>query len=613
MPRSWQEDLACWPTVEEALGHLTVGRLTKLASVVSPKPPKRKPSLVALISAQLEGDRLDALWERLGELERAAVGEVVHGPGRRFDAALFRAKYGGDPDWGTRDRWGSCASTSPLCLLIYDGAVPDDLLARLQTFVAKPSEASIESCQELPVTIERRVEGYDRLAPNRECETETVALSVDERERASPEELRAVLRLVDAGKVAVSDKTRRPTSAGVRAVTAVLDRGDFYADPEIGAIRAFAWPLLVQAAGLAERAGARLQLTAAGRKALAEPAATTLRRAWQRWLDTRLLDELGRIDAIKGQTGKGKRGLTAVAGRREAIGEAFAACPVGRWIAVDELFRYMRASGTTFEVTRDAWSLYLCEPQYGSLGYDGYGGWEILQARYALCVLFEYAATLGVIDVAHVPPSGAREDFGELWGAGGLAFLSRYDGLSYVRLTPLGAYCLGLAGEYDPPPLDPRGVLSVLSTFEIVALQEALSAADRIVLDRYADRTSDRVWRLTPERLLAALDAGGSLDELSEYLAASSTTPLPRPVVRLLGDLGERAARLKDAGAARLIACEDPALATLLASHARTRRLCLLAGDRHIVVPAASARAFRRAVRELGYPAPMSESREAAA
>ena len=63
---------------------------------------------------------------------------------------------------------------------------------------------------------------------------------------------------------------------------------------------------------------------------------------------------------------------------------ALAECPVGRWVCTDELFRYMRAAGHEFEVTRDSWSLYICDPQYGSLGYDGYGDWHILQARYAL-------------------------------------------------------------------------------------------------------------------------------------------------------------------------------------------------------------------------------------
>ena len=99
---------------------------------------------------------------------------------------------------------------------------------------------------------------------------------------------------------------------------------------------------------------------------------------------------------------------------------------------------------------------------------------------------------------------------------------------------------------------------------------------------------------------------------MSEFLAARSVNPIPEPVVRLLDDLEERAGQLRDGGTARLIACGDPALATLVANHARTRRLCLLAGERHIVVPAASERAFRRAVRELGYPFPSSEQRDAA-
>ena len=612
MARSRHGDFVWWPTVEEALGNLTVDGLKPLAALVSTSPPKRKGELVALLARQLEGERLRGLWERLGELERAAVAEVVHGPERRFSAARFRAKYGRDPDWGARDRCDRYGSGSLLRLFIHDHVIPDDLLARLEPFVTAPARASIDSLAELPAAVEREVEHYDHEARKRESWTESAQLVVDERERAAHAELAAVLRLIDAGKVTVSDKTRRPTSAAVRAVTGVLDTGDFYADEEIGPIRAFAWPLLVQAAGLAERSGARLRLTIAGRKALAEPPAPTLRRAWERWLDTRLLDELGRVDEIKGQTGRGKRGLTAVAGRREAIAEALARCPVGSWIEVDELFRYMRASGSDFEVTRDAWSLYLCEPEYGSLGYDGSGGWEILQARYALCVLFEYTATLGLIDVAHVPPAGAREDFRELWGADDLEFLSRYDGLSYVRLTPLGAYCLGIADEYEPPRFELRPVLSVLSTLEIVATAELPSAADRIMLDRYADQASDRAWQLTPERLLRALEAGGSLTELSEFLAARSVNPIPEPVVRLLDDLEERAGQLRDGGTARLIACGDPALATLVANHARTRRLCLLAGERHIVVPVASERAFRRAVRELGYPLPTSERRDAA-
>jgi hypothetical protein len=74
-------------------------------------------------------------------------------------------------------------------------------------------------------------------------------------------------------------------------------------------------------------------------------------------------------------------------------------------------------------------------------------------------VLLEYAATLGLIDVAYTDPRGARGDYRALWGADQLACLSRYDGLVAVRVNELGAAIL-----HDPGALPglglpvPRGV-----------------------------------------------------------------------------------------------------------------------------------------------------------
>jgi hypothetical protein len=98
------------------------------------------------------------------------------------------------------------------------------------------------------------------------------------------------------------------------------------------------------------------------------------------------------------------------------------------------------------------WRLYLVDSYHGSLGYAGREAWAVVEGRYALCVLFEYAATLGLIDVGYVDPGGARDDYRSLWGADHYAFLSRYDGLSYLRVNELGTAIL-----HDP------GVLPVLA------------------------------------------------------------------------------------------------------------------------------------------------------
>jgi hypothetical protein len=92
--------------------------------------------------------------------------------------------------------------------------------------------------------------------------------------------LAAVLQLCAAGKLRCSEKTHRPSAVTVRTVAEALVAGDFYPDE---AIASFAWPLLLQAGGLARRDGTRLELTPRGRKALGQPAHDVIRGLWERW------------------------------------------------------------------------------------------------------------------------------------------------------------------------------------------------------------------------------------------------------------------------------------------------------------------------------------------
>ena len=56
-------------------------------------------------------------------------------------------------------------------------------------------------------------------------------------------------------------------------------------------------------------------------------------------------------------------------------------------------------------------------------------------------------------------------------------------------------------------------------------------------------------------------------------------------------------------GHALLIECADSEVGRELARDKRTKRLCTVTGDGSvIVVPSESEAAFRRAVREMGYP-----------
>jgi XPB/Ssl2-like helicase family protein len=607
------------PTLQLALDSMTADELRKLVALTGQKVPSRKADMAALIVQHFVGERLRTGWESLDELQRAAVAEAVHSPSSRLNGRLFRAKYGRDPDWGSADKLGYDRKPTRLCLFLYKrGIVPADLKARLLKFVPEPRQSTIATLDRLPPVYERTFQRWNPEKRIREQGTEEVTLAVHETERTAQRELLSVLRLVDAGKIAVSDKTRRASASTMDAITTILEGGDFYPrvpveskwhDENAGGIRAFAWPLLIQAGGLAQLAGTRLQLTKAGRKALSEAAAETIRALWTKWMDTTILDELARVECVKGQTGKGKRGLTAVSDRRFAIADSLAECPPGGWVATDEFVRYMRATGNDFAVTRNPWSLYLCEQQYGSFGYDGNA--PILDGRYLLSLLLEYAATLGVIDVALIPPAGARDDFRGLWGSDELPFFSRYDGLLYFRLTPLGAYCLDVETDYQPAPVEVKPVLRVLPNLEIAATVSNLEQSDRLALNAYTTSVSDFVWRLDSSQLLAAIDAGRHVEEIREFLVARSGAALPDTVARLLDDVAERTTKVHDRGLARLIECDDPALAALIANDTRTRKHCMRAGERHLVVTGSSEAAFRRALRDAGYLLAADEKRPA--
>lgn len=425
-------------------------------------------------------------------------------------------------------------------------------------------------------------------------------------EHTAQADLRAVLQLCAAGRVRCSAKTLRPSAATVVAVAEVLEGGDFYPHEPIAA---FAWPLLVQAAGLAELSNGKMVLTARGQAALAKPVHETLARLWQRWLGNGLLDEFSRVEGIKGQ--RAANVLTAVKPRRAQVGAALAALTPGEWVPVDDLFTAMHRAGHDPVIARSEralWKLYLDDPEYGSLGYDGHHDWELLQGRYTLAVLFEYAAPLGLIDIQYVPPAGARRDYHGNWGADWHDQLSRYDGLAAVRLNPLGAYATGQTAGYTPSPA-PRpertaaGALKVLANHDLVAL-DGLPPTQSLLLDAFAQRSSERTWTLTPASLLAAVHGGRDLAELRRCLRDSTDGPLPDTVATLLADAEHRSGQVHNAGPTHLIECSDATVAVLLASDRRIRALATRIGEHHLAVPADRIEAFRRAALALGYPVP---------
>jgi len=601
-------------TLEEMLNEqLTVNKLKPLAGALQKSPPTRKDELVALLLKDLlDPLKLRKRYEALSATEQAAIQEAVHAHDHALNLDRFEAKYGQVREFGKSED-GRRGKPAPLDFFFpgHYAVLPSDLQTLLQQFVPRPKELKAGGTDELPAQVRRpHVDLGSYWTPD----PEEVPLTVRPTARGALHDVMAVLRLIDAGDVRVSDKTRRPSKVAMKAVAAILMDGEYYQDEDRSeyesdpgydlGIKAFAWPMLVQAAGLAEAAGTKLHLTAAGRKATTQPAHEVIRQIWEKWLKTKLLDEFNRIEIIKGQHGSGRNDLTPVAGRREAIVATLTKCPTQQWLSTEELFRLLKASARGFQVSHNPWGLYLFEQQYGSFGYNARYPWEALQGRYTLAFLFEYAATLGLSDVAYIPPAGSRNDFHDRWGADDLSCLSRYDGLMFLRINSLGAWCLGRSPKYQPEAVASERVLKVLPNLDVVAANPPLSPADVLFLDRFAERKSDAVWHLSSAKVLEAVEKGLAVAELRDFLTAKSQETPAQTVTVFLDDVEKKASQLEDLGTVRLIACQNAIVAQTLVNDRRLRDLCQLTGDRQLVFRTADEAAVRRGLREIGYVLP---------
>ena len=582
--------------LKDALTRFTVPELKDLTGYLPGGDVSgRKDQLVERLAAALLGSELKPLWASLDETQQTAVAEAVHHPHGEYSEQRFRAKYQKAPVFRIAGKsYGySSDKCSELCLFIHYSHddrryfVPADLRVYLRAFVAAPAAVWL-AASETPGDAE--------------------GLTIRLTEREALQEVVVMLRTIDQTRVQVSDKTALAGAATLRQLTEKLAGGDFYPwvektnkwDQEIGPIKAFAWPLLLQAGGLAANTGGRLSLSPAGNKALAAAPADALRGLWRKWQKNTLIDEFSRIDAIKGQNSKG-RVMTAIAPRRAAIEATLRECPVGYWVLLDDFSRFMQATDRRFEVTHDLWKLYISDREYGSLGYGVGGDWSILQGRYIATLLFEYAATLGMVDLAYFDPQDGSDDYREIWGTDEMAFLSRYDGLNAIRLTPLGAYVLGLTDAYQPAAITSDVVLAVMPGLQVKVVRGALAVEETLLLENWAVAVEAGVWRLDRAKSLEAIEKGGDIDELQHFLESRDDVPLPETVESFLRLCKRNGQALKIAGSAVLIECRDAETAAAIAAHKETAALCLPAGTKTLVVRANQLDKFHEWVRLLGY------------
>lgn len=574
---------------------------------LTPKSRKKIDAVAEILTILKDTNKAAKIFLTLDSIQQKAVSEAIFHQKNEFDDGRFSAKYGTNPSFKNKLNQYDSEPTM-LCLFIYSDEtgkfIPADLAAKLKPYVPKPQGFYLKTIETLPENITIKFPDWKRK------NEQMIPLIVRETATDAMQDFRAILRLIEDKKIAVSDKTFYPSAKSIEEITAVLRGGDFYEIvedkeryPNITTIKGFAWAMILQASKLTNVSAKKLALSNGGRKILSKPASEIIKNLWQSWQKTTLLDEFNRVDEIKGQKRKGKSNLTGIKPRRESVVNSFQLCPIGEWISIEEFFRCVRLN-FDFTVVRDEWNLYISESGYGSLGYE-YGGdfdkWAIFQARYVLPVLFEYAATLGLIDVAYISPYFSRQDYGELWGTDDLDFLSRYDGLKFIRINNLGAFCFDLADEYNAPPIENKTSFTILPNLKIKISGNSLSGEEEFFLESFAEKENEATWCLSREKIIGAIESGGNIESLREFLENREDQPLPETVEGFLRETAKRAVALKNKGAAIVVECETATIADEINGNPHTKKFCQRIGVKSLAVFSEHEKQFREAVRKLGY------------
>ncbi len=543
------------------------------------------------------------LLDQLTEEQKLVLAECAYGNRSKPDFLQINAKH--NINFTLSIEIGYQDAPFILCFFWRDDdwsyRLVDDVSDRLKEVLPPPPALEIDSLSAESVRPIQRSE-YTLGMDNR-------ALHVYESEKVALVEARRMLQLAAAGKLRVSDSTGFPPESTQKVVGGILaapemdlacgEKGRPYMRKEdlaVGPIRAWAWPVLLPQCGWAKAKAGKLVLTRAGQSLLENFTPEGYAEGVAAFIADEQVDEMRRVTVIMGQSGRSAaRCRIPVVLRRVAITRMLRELPKDRWVAVAEAYRVISALGGDGRVVTESNSLYIGDLHYGSL----YGSEHGLGRIYLRQLAGASLVTLGLLDVSYVYPHFLCPDVEEVANAS--AYATPFDGMKHLRVTALGRFCLGGEASYVAPVAEARTLFRVLPNHDVVVTDAAaFSLADAAMIERFAGKVSDHVWKIERTSILAALEEGDSPEHLLAVLAEGSGAGVPEPV-RLL--IEETAARAKAATAkeeAVIVTFRDEATAALVASDPVARKVGLIREGDAVVVPANRLKAFRAALRALG-------------
>jgi hypothetical protein len=196
---------------------------------------------------------------------------------------------------------------------------------------------------------------------------------------------------------------------------------------------------------------------------------------------------------------------------RNFVVESLAKCPIGEFIPFSSLDRYM----------------HICDNEFLSRHVPG-GIWQAFEVPFIQTCL-ACLSSIGMVDLA--------------WGKVDIDYTIRleYLGINGLRLTPLGAWILGLADSYESKESADDGCFVVNGDYAIIISGQLYETRHSPYISRYFTlNPGTSTYTIDFAGIVKLLDDGKTIESFVEYLSANCTKPVPDNVLSTLDDWAQK-------------------------------------------------------------------------
>ncbi|NOZ48753.1 MAG: hypothetical protein GXP37_01740 [Chloroflexi bacterium] len=583
---------------EQLFRHFTrfdIGALRTLLEFVEHANPlslRRDEAIFYLIENLSNKNSLRKLWPKLDPLTQQALSLTVHATGGQYHPDTMLLRYGRVPP--APQRYWSGYKPTPLDLFLdEDQTILSEVYPLMRVVAPKPEPWKIPVQPEPPARYESI--GFER-SPD-----PVIPL----------QDLTTVLALIGQGRIEVNEHIS-PTFDSIQLVRENLATGDFFeltSGQDLsetirphGLVR-FAYSSGFASPGARSGQNTTLKLTPLGWEWLAGPSSDLLLDALEHWSKSNDYDEIDRLTHLR-NIQKRDIELTQPGQRRDHILEALSWCPHNEWISMADFFTAIKLWQFDFEIDTDG-SLDAIDDSSGrKLKIDALRDpWRAKQGAYVLIILMELLGSIGALELAYTEPQHAPpllETPTENWQRPAQPY-SRYDGLTYFRINPLGAYLFGQTHRYSLPVQITQPIYYIDESYRFQTASQPLPPYEAQILPLLGRVDDDGAFYLHKGDWLRSQQIEGNIDERRHLLISRHDGPLAPAVEDWLDQIEADSTALRRGRTMITIQVRNPEVRNSILEDPELRRYCRLLDDRTLIIPSSREHAFMRRIMDLGY------------